>query len=192
MLHSVETATATTIANLRRQKASGAAANNAPIVAQVYFSWDTDQGAVTLDLEAADDALLTITGQISNGPAWVTLNFGLGRGHFNPGDVIGWVFDLQASAAQQIAPFVRSATEDGTKDTFLLESLENTQDRQVQTLMHHVSAGGALAGAEKFHTLVLPLPHGDVKIDLFDLQVFVVPASQVAHLSELTLSGLSA
>jgi hypothetical protein len=178
MTHFCELFTSQTIRTLRGANFEQEAANNEHISPEIYLSWDDEEGEVTVKTATQSNTLLDLGIEIGAAPRWFSLNIGLGRGHFAAGDCLGLIIEAESATPVELAPFVRSAMEDGHGDTVLEAQSLPTGGRQVLSLLHVIKDEDAVTN-DSFQTLVLPLPAESLTLSLHDLRLFVIPAAQV-------------
>lgn len=192
MTHSCAEFTARTMAALRSESFARQAACNGHIVPEIYFSWKAEAGDLRVDVSSGPDTALRMQAKVAEPSDWFTLNFPLGGGTFEPGDVIGIVYETRADIDMDCPALIRSQQEDDRMDTDLEESLVCGPDRQVRTLMHMVSDADGLPYADQFHTLIIKLPQQDFALDLFDFALFVLPAARGVRPHGATLANVMA
>lgn len=191
MTHFAEIFTASAVSILRSTDLSQRLENNTPVVPDIYFSWDEEGGQVDLTLKSLNGYMGDIWGKVSGAPSWLSLNLSLGRCSFAVGDVVGIVVELEGCADQSFPAFIRSGREGGGEsDTYLDDILKGSEDRVVRTLLHKVSAHSDMAGAEAFHTLIVPLPRKDFHMSLRDIRLFVIPAARGLDTRPATLGRI--
>jgi hypothetical protein len=177
MTHPTESEAARAIEALRQGRLhSNAEAGRRDLGRGVYTSWDPE-GGVTLSARQDRGTLVSLEAQVSGTPRWNSFNLELGTAAFVPGDILIVVADIEGAAGHRMSAFVRSAG-DGRpmSDTHFSDPLEGSGTRAVRTLLHAVRAHDGLAGAPRFHTLVVALPCTDFGLTLHDLRLAVVPA----------------
>ena len=149
--------------------------NNVPIVSNLYFSWDTELGAVNLTVRPSrSGGLVAIEAQVSGTPRWFSLNLELGPGAFEPGQTLGLVLSALSREPQDMRGFMRSmpATESGS-DTVFADAVHFGPDQVVAVVLHTVERAQAMAMTQGFHTLVLTLPPRSWELELVGVRVFV-------------------
>ncbi len=179
MTHFAEIFTASAVSILRSSDFSQKLENNSHIVPDIYFSWDDEGGEVDITLKSINGYMGEIWSKVSGTPGWLSLNLSLGNCSFAAGDVLGLVVELEDCPDQNFPAFIRSMREGGApSDTYLDEILTGSRDRAVRTLLHKVSQHSDMAGAQAYHTLIIPLPLKDFSMNLRDIRLFVIPAAR--------------
>ncbi len=192
MTHFSELFTANAITILRSLELSQKLESDVHVVPDIYCSWDTTQGTIEISLKSLPGRLAELWAKVSGNPRWLSFNLSLGKTRFQAGDVLGVIIEIEGCADHEFRPFIRTVTPAGdTADTQLDDTLKGAGDRAVRTLLHPVVSENGIAGAEGYHTLVLPLPRKDFWLDLRDIRVFVVPAERGLRIGRSTLSSLS-
>lgn len=176
MTHPIELFTSKVIYSLRGADLPETAENDTPIVKGFYFSWDSDQADITLSLSRDSDDLLHVDATVSGEPRWFTLNLAMGPGGFSGGATLGLIAELSKTKGIAFPMFVRSLRDEQTEDTFLRESLIQSDDRSVATVFNTLSDQDFMTGSPGHHTLVLRLPPQSFSLTLHDLRVILVPA----------------
>lgn len=149
-----------------------------PVVPDIYFSWDTQNGTVSAELDRAEGGLLRTRLDITGRPAWLTLNIELGRLRFREGGSFGMLIETGPQNARDghpigMFPFIRSSdAEGGYQDTALRGDLLLGKGRGIWSLTHWVRSHDPMAAAGAYHTLVLPLPRRSLVLDIRDLKLF--------------------
>jgi hypothetical protein len=190
MTHPCSLFAARTIATLRAEEFTRSAECNAHIVPEIYFSWKAEAGEVRVDVSSDPETALKVQARVAEPSDWFTLNFPLGGGAFEPGDVIGIVYETRGNRDLDCSALIRSQQDDDQMDTDLEEGLICGPDRQVRTLMHTVSDADGLPYADQFHTLIIKLPQQDFDLDLFDFSLFVLPAARGVQSRGPTLANV--
>lgn len=102
------------LAQLRTVALPAAASSGVPVVPDIYFSWDTQNGTVSAELDRAEGGLLRTRLDITGRPAWLTLNIELGRLRFREGGSFGMLIETGPQNAGDghpigMFPFIRSS-----------------------------------------------------------------------------------
>lgn len=189
MTHPSELFIAQTVADLRKAEFDTSVENNTPFAASLYFSWDEEHGQVVITAQSGSHDLLRADITCSGAPQWFSLNIPLGETQFAAGDVLGVIFDIDSSDAQELSLFVRSAQGVGYIDTHLQDMLILQEGRNICTMLHTIGPSDGLAQGAGYHTLILPLPSGNLKLALKDARLFVLPAERGFQSSPAQLSS---
>lgn len=190
MTHFAELFTASAISILRSSDFSQSLENNTPVVPDIYFSWDDEEGNVDVTLKSLNGYMGEIWGKVSGAPRWLSLNLSLGTCSFTAGDVLGLVVELEGCPDQNFPAFIRSDRAGAHSDTYLDEILKGSEDRAVRTLLHKISPHSGMIGAEAFHTLIVPLPLKDFRMNLRDIRLFVIPAARALDTRPATVARI--
>lgn len=190
MTHACALFIARTVSTLRAESFSRPAECNEHIVPEVYFSWNAGVGDVRVDVSSGPGIALGVRAGVAKPSEWFTLSFPLGEGAFQKGDVIGLVHEMRSDAEADFSAFIRSQSEAGPLDTVLQEPLRSGPERGIRTLLHTVSEADGLPYADRFHTLIIPLPQRDFELDLLDLSLFVLPAARGVKARGPTLASV--
>lgn len=164
---------------------------HAEVVPGLYFSWDSDEGQVELDLADEPGALLALQAQVTGAPRWLSMSVVLGEVRLEPAQALGLAAAGWADGPRDILPFLRSRRGDTMGDTHFAEPLRFSDRLGHVAALKGLAAGDAATGAELFHTLILPLPQESFRLVLADLRLFVLHRDPGAALDE-TLGGLAA
>lgn len=175
MTHPAELAASRCLAALRAAPRPLRPLSGKPVVPQVYFSWDSDQAQVALQLDDDAEALLSLTADITGTPRWNTLSIALGNTEFAEGEVLGLA--LRAEGAGTLTPLIRSRRGETMQDTGFGESLTPSAGPRPGVLLRRLSGGDPMVGPPQYHTLILPLPRESFRLRLVDLRLFVLPAA---------------
>lgn len=146
-----------------------------------YFAWDAEGGTVELTVEPELGLLLHAEARVSGTPEWLCFNLELQWGALEPGSALGIVAEFEGCAGEDLPVFIRSSRDGALFDTHLAEALHGSDERSVQSILHWVSAEDPMAGEPAYHTLVIPLPGRDFRLELRDLRVFVRPPADGGH-----------
>jgi hypothetical protein len=157
-------------------------------VPQVYFSWDVERANVEMELLDRPGALAVVRAAITGAPRWINLSLALGAARFAAGDTLGLAISASADRDFRMAPFLRSRKGDLTVDSRFAETLALGPAPGTAVLLHPLAEGDTLAGAEQFHTLILPLPADSFTLVLSDLRFLVL--EDTGPLAAPTLGGL--
>ena len=190
MLHPCIVETMNTLDQLRRATIGGKAGESAHLSYNVYFCWDQQGADVDIALSSQPGHLLTADIALRGTPEWFTLSIGLGSGTFGVGDTLGLAVDLSATAAFDLAPFIRSVDGGKRHDTHLADAARiGNGTVGPALLLHTVDAHEPLAWAGSFHTLIIPLPRQSGKLELRDMRLFHAPAQKGLRLRPRTLAS---
>lgn len=188
MIHPFEQTSADLIRALSVQILPQKISNNTPIAEGIFFSWDDVEGEVEFSTSREEGQLLGLNVKVLKTPRWFSLNVSLGKSAFAPGAVLGVVAEIQGDAGTELPLLVRSIVEGKPTETALYESLMIPETRHIQAALHTIEVGGTLTGAPCHQTLVIRLPKHSFNLNIFNLRVFVVPASQGLRSIPATLS----
>ena len=178
MTHACELSTSDTISALRAKALDGPALNNEELSQQIYLSWDSASGSVSATAHSEGGYLLNLKGEVAGSPEWFSLNIGLGQGQFQPGEILGILFELKCSNPLLVVPFIRTSMGEGEySDTYLPDDFTVYGTREIITLLHTIIPADALCN-EGFHTLVLPLPSANFDLQIYDMRLFVIEAGR--------------
>lgn len=189
--HPIETSGNQAISALRNLVVEQSAENETHLVPEVYFSWDSDDGEVSIAVESRPDELLAMDVQIDAEPLWLTLNIGLGSTQFEVGDTLTIVAEVQGTEDAAFPMFIRSAHDGYTTDTVLHDVLKSSSDDMVQTLLHTIQHDEGLLGEEAYHTLVIQLPKSNFSLSLRDARLVFIPAARGLRSLPQTLSAVA-
>lgn len=188
MTHPIEQNAARAITALRLDHSPKHEEAALHLVPGVYFSWDAGNGDVTLDIRPELGLLLQLEARVARAPEWLSFNLELGEAALNAGDVLGIVAEFEGCPGTELPVFLRSSREGEIADTWLQNRFEGSDARSVQTVLHAVKDDEPLAAGKGWHTLVMPLPRRDFRLELRDLRVFVLPASYGLTLGPKTVA----
>ncbi|MCC5989161.1 MAG: hypothetical protein JJT95_15930 [Pararhodobacter sp.] len=177
---------------LAAYQGTGALENGARIVRGFFPNWDEEHGTVALSHESGPDNLLRVEGKATGEPRWLTLNFDLGGGDFEPGDVIGVVADVEGDGDYDLEMFIRTRSDEGNIDTEFPEGLSVSAGRRVVNSMHTVGMGDGVVTTERFHMLIIRLPKRDFRLEIREMRFFVLPASHGLRSASMSLASASA
>ena len=192
MQHPAEEAAARLRSTLAALETTCEAASNQPIVAGLTPSWDEEHGTVTMCCMSGPGTLLDIETSVSGNPRWLTLGLDLGVGRFEAGDVVGIVAEMEADTTGDCEMFIRTASEQGSADTVLRETLSFAPERSTCTALHPVSPTDRLTGAAGFQMLGIQLPRTRLRLQLHDLHLFVQPAAAAPRAPGMPLTSAMA
>ncbi|MDO9639981.1 MAG: hypothetical protein Q7J44_15700 [Pseudotabrizicola sp.] len=182
---------AITLHRLRQATIMAPAEEGGHISPNVYFSWDSAQAEVAIAVQSAPGQLLTAEVTLQGSPRWFALNIGLGAGAFAAGDSFGLVIDASSTVPFDCQPFVRSSKEDETLDTILAEEIRLTPAGGASVMLHCIAASDPLVWAGQFHTLILPLPKQNFRLDLRDLRLLHLGSGEAAMAGQRTLTAVA-
>lgn len=189
MTHPAEALITETLSALRDASLDGAASTDTHLIPNLYVSWDSAEGEVAVTVTSEPGQLCSISAQVAKAPRWFSLNLVMGTARFAPGDVLGLVARTATNTDLHLPIFVRSGHDGSVNDTALPGSLTVEGSGGVASIVHMLTADSPLAWGEGFHTLVIGLPAHDFELDLQDLRIFVLPASDTAELQPHTLAS---
>ena len=178
MTHPCLQTVAKAVAALRSATLPAKAGTDAPLVENVYFSWDASKAKVEIALDRAPGSLQRWRQTVGGTPGWLNLNLALGPGVFEPGQVLGLIVATRPVGDNPepivIEGFVRSSRAGKTFDTHLAQPLTLTSDDGPATMLHPIARLDPICEPKGFHTLILRLPKRDLTLDLTDLRLFLV------------------
>ena len=176
MAHPIELTVADAVVELRNLTRSGSIESDEQIVPGAYFSWDSDEADIGVDIDSEPGSLFSVSAQVSGAPRWFSFNLRMGSGRFVAGEVVGIVLELEGDGLENLQFFVRTAIDGSTEDTYLTDSVPVLGNRSVATALHWVDPEDPIQRGEGFHTLVFLLPALDFGWKLTDIRVFVIEA----------------
>ena len=151
--------------------------NNTPITNGIYASWDDIDTDISIQALSSPGMLLTLNAHVPRKPRWLVLNFEIGRGQFDAGDILLLIVEGSGLGEQRIMDLViRSATKGGLVDTPWRESLILPMETGIATALHSVEASSPLVETDAFHTVMIRLPVHDFSMTFRDLRLTVIPA----------------
>lgn len=183
--------TATTLHHLRQATITATAEDGGHISPNVYFSWDGAQAEVAIAVQSVPGQLLTAEVTLQGSPRWFALNIGLGAGAFTAGDSFGLVIDAGSTVPFECHGFVRSSKDGETFDTTLAEEIRLAPAGGRSVVLHSIAASDPLVWAGQYHTLIIPLPKQSFRLDLRDLRLVHLDASDAAMAGQRTLTAVA-
>ena len=139
-----------------------------------YFSWDADQGDVTLRVRPELGRLFKLDAKVGGKPRWINFSLSLGAGQVPAGSTLGLAFELKGCDGQELPVFVRALKDGEVVDTALNTPLKGSAQPCQRTLIVPVGDGDPLAEPSSFLTLVVQLPRKDFTLELRNLTLFVL------------------
>lgn len=191
MTHPIETRIDNALSNLRALELSDALTSDTPVVSEIYLSWDTTGGSVTLDMVSTPGHLGRFTATVTGTPGWLTFNIVLGEASLRAGDVIGLVARLDNPRGIPLPAFVRTSRDGHSGDTEMTNPLGGEGRGPVQTMLHTIEPHEFIGLGNGFHTLIFRLPTENFTLGLQDMRLFILPAAEGLRSSADTLASLT-
>ncbi|MBY6006615.1 hypothetical protein KUV62_22010 [Salipiger bermudensis] len=190
MTHPIELTTAAAFEQLRGASLKQPVKSGEKLGHGLYFSWDTEDGDVSVTLDSSPGSLFSARIEIAKSPAWFTLNIALGETGLQDSDVLGLVAEISGDQPASLPVFIRSAFPGGGHgDTWLMDQLAVGASPAIRTLLHTAAPGSPLTGDAVYHTLIMNLPKESGTLTLRDMGVFVLPNSELTAGTPVTLAG---
>lgn len=177
------------LSDLRESEFSGAIENESHLAQNVYLSWDKDNGPVEVTHDHAQGALLAINVRVEGSPRWFTLNFGVGGGEFDSGDVIVMVLKGKTDGGQSLPVFLRSAMSWGLEDTQWPDELTLTDEDSIVVACRTLEPVDPVCGTPGFHTVAINLPKSSFRLTITDMRLLHFPAGLGLRSTAATLSS---
>lgn len=192
MTHSVVAQTSSLLQQLRQATFTGLAEESRHVSHNVYFCWDKANGAADITVTSVEGGLLSADIAVSGAPDWFTLNIGLGFGAFRAGETLGLALSASSTAQTVLRPFVRSVVAGEGHDTHLTDPIRLALSPGGILLLHTIQPYEALAWAQEFHTLIIPLPKQSFRLDLQDMRLFHATGPAAPSAQPGTMAALAA